>query len=89
MTIDPEIKSIIENQIELMIKQTKAYLPFVRLAFPGVKDLSDAAFSLIVANVLPVFLTQYAMRLKSPSKQDFVEFGILTNKYKEKIKKMF
>jgi hypothetical protein len=89
MTIDPEIKSIIENQIELMIKQTKAYLPFVRLAFPGVKDLSDAAFSLIVANVLPVFLTQYAMRLKSPSEQDFVEFGILTNKYKEKIKKMF
>lgn len=89
MTIDTEIKSIIENQIELMIKQTKAYLPFVRLAFPGVKDLSDAAFSLIVANVLPVFLTQYAMRLKSPSEQDFVEFGILTNKYKEKIKKMF
>ena len=89
MTIDTEIKSIIENQIELMINQTKAYLPFVRLAFPGVKDLSDAAFSLIVANVLPVFLTQYAMRLKSPSEQDFVEFGILTNKYKEKIKKMF
>jgi len=89
MTIDPEIKTVIENQIELMIKQTKVYLPFIRLAFPGIKDLSDAAFSLIVANVLPVFLTQYAMRLKSSSEQDFVEFGILTNKYKEKIKKMF
>ncbi|MEX0764353.1 MAG: hypothetical protein WDZ43_03680 [Nitrosopumilaceae archaeon] len=89
MTIDPEIKTVIENQIELMIKQTKAYLPFIRLAFPGIKDLSDAAFSLLVANVLPIFLTQYAMRLKSPTEQDFAEFGTITTKYKEKIKKMF
>ena len=89
MTIEPEIKTVIENQIKLMISQTKAYLPFVRLAFPGIKDLSDAAFSLIVANVLPMFVTQYAMRLKSPTEQDFAEFGAITTKYEEKIKKMF
>ena len=89
MAIEPEIKAVIENQIELMIGQTKAYLPFIILAFPGVKDLSDAAFTLIVTNVLSIFLTQYAMRLKSPTEQDFTEFGTITTKYKEKIKKMF
>jgi hypothetical protein len=40
MTIQPEIKEILENQMELMIKQTQAYFPFIKLAFPGVKDFA-------------------------------------------------
>ena len=89
MAIPAEIKQIIEKQIELMIDQTKAYLPFIKLAFPKVKDLSDACFTLIVGTVLPTFVTQYAMRMKSPTEQDFTEFGIITEKYRDQIRKMF
>ncbi|MEK6834216.1 MAG: hypothetical protein AABY31_01870 [Thermoproteota archaeon] len=89
MAIPAEIKQIMEKQIELMIDQTKAYLPFVKLAFPRVKDLSDACFTLIVGNVLPTFITQYAMRMKSPTEQDFAEFVTITEKYKDQIRKMF
>jgi hypothetical protein len=89
MTIQPEIKQIIENQMELMIKQAKAYLPFIKLAFPGVTDLPEMCFNLIVGNVLTTFVTQYAMRMQYPKEQDFVEFGTITQNYKEKIKEMF
>ncbi|HLC24260.1 MAG TPA: hypothetical protein VJJ25_01360 [Nitrosopumilaceae archaeon] len=89
MAIPAEIKQIIEKQIELMIDQTKAYLPFIKLAFPRVKDLSDACFTLIVGTVLPTFVTQFAMRMKFPTKQDFAEFGTITEKYRSKIKEMF
>ena len=89
MTVQPEIKEIIENQMELMIKQTKAYLPFIKLAYPEVKDLSEMCFNLIVGNVLTTFVTQYAMRMQYPKEQDFVEFGAITQAYKEKIKEMF
>ena len=89
MAIPLEIKQIMEKQIELMIDQTKAYMPFVKLAFPRVKDLSDACFTLIVGNVLPTFITQYAMRMKSPTEQDFAEFVTITEKYKDQIRKMF
>ena len=89
MAIPAEIKQIIEKQIELMIDQTKAYLPFIKLAFPKVKDLPDACFTLIVGTVLPTFVTQYAMRMKSPTEQDFAEFGTITEKYKDQIRKMF
>jgi hypothetical protein len=89
MTIQPEIKEIIENQMDLMIKQTKAYLPFIKLAFPGIKDMSEMCFNLIVGNVLTTFVTQYAMRMQYPKEQDFVEFSTITQNYKEKIKEMF
>ena len=89
MAIPLEIKQIMKKQIELMIDQTKAYLPFVKLAFPRVKDLSDACFTLIVGNTLPTFVTQYAMRMKSPTEQDFAEFSAITEKYRGKIKEMF
>jgi hypothetical protein len=89
MAIPPEIKQIIEKQMDVMIEQTKAYLPFIKLAFPGMKDLSEACYALIVGNVLPVFVTQYAMRMKYPQEQEFVEFGELAQKYKEKIKAIF
>jgi hypothetical protein len=89
MAIPVEIKQILEKQIELMIDQTKAYLPFIKLAFPTVKDLSEACFTLVVGNVLPTFVIQYAMRMKSPTEQDFAEFGTITEKYRIKIKAIF
>lgn len=89
MAITAEIKQIMEKQIELMIDQTKAYLPFVKLAFPTVKGLSDAGFTLLVGNVLPTFVTQYAMRMKSPTGQDFAEFSTITEKYRIRIKENF
>ena len=89
MAIPVEIKLMMEKQIELMIDQTKAYLPFIKLAFPKVKDLSDACFTLIVGNLLPTFVTHYAMRMKSPTQQDFVEFSTITEKYRIKIKEIF
>ena len=89
MIIPKEVEDILENQMQLMINQTKAYLPFIRLAFPNVKDLSDACYTLIVGNVLPVFVTQYAMRMKYPNEKDFAEFTTITEKYREKIKSIF
>ena len=89
MAVPVEIKHMMEKQIELMIDQTKAYLPFIKLAFPKVKDLSDACFTLIVGNVLTTFVTQYAMRMKSPTKQDFIEFVAITEKYRDQIRTMF
>lgn len=89
MTIQPEIKEIIENQMDLMIKQANAYLPFVKIAFPKTMDLSDACYNLIVGNVLSVFITQCAMRMKYPTSQNFAEFSAITEKYKEKIREMF
>jgi hypothetical protein len=46
-------------------------------------------FNLIVGNVLTTFVIQYAMRMQYPKEQDFVEFGTITQQYKEKIKEMF
>lgn len=89
MAIPVEIKQILEKQFELMIDQTRAYLPFIRLTFPTIKDLSDACYTLIVGNVLPTFVTQYALRIKSPTEQDFAEFGTIAEKYRIKIKDIF
>ena len=89
MPIPTEIAQTIENQMEQMIKQAQAYTPFLKFAFPGVKDLSEICFNMIVGNVLTAFVTQYVMRMQYPNEQDFVEFGTITQKYKEKIKEMF
>ena len=89
MSIPGEVQDVLENQMQLMINQTKAYRPFIRLAFPNVKDLSDACFTLIVGNVLPTFIAQYAMRMKYPTEKDFAEFTTITEKYREKIKEIF
>jgi len=89
MAIPTEIKQILEKQLELLVDQTRAYLPFIKLAFPKVKDLSEACFTLVVGNVLPTFVTQYAIRMQSPSEQDFAEFGTITEKYRTKIKEIF
>ena len=89
MTLQPEIKDTIERNMELMLTQTKSYLPFLRIAFPGVKDLSEMCYNLMVGNALTTFLGQYALRMKSPGEGDFAEFGVIVEKYKGKVKELF
>jgi hypothetical protein len=83
-----EIYDFMKNHLDLLIQQTKSYQPFIKNAFPGV-NLADACFNLVVGNAFSVFLSQYAMRIKSPTEDDLVEFGKLTSQYKEKIDSLF
>ena len=75
--------------MDLMLKQTKAYLPFLRLAFPGIKNLAEMSYNLMVGNALTTFLTQYALRMQSPGEKDFAEFGTIVEQYRSKVKEMF
>ncbi|MEM4378922.1 MAG: hypothetical protein QXX85_08080 [Candidatus Nitrosotenuis sp.] len=83
-----EIMDFMQNHLELLLNQTKSYQPFIKTAFPGM-NLSDACFNLIVGNAFSVFLGQYAMRMQSPTEQDFAEFGSLVGQYREKINELF
>lgn len=89
MTISPDIKTAIEKNMELMINQTRTYLPFLRVAFPGVRDLSELTFNLMAGNALTVFISQLAMRMQSPSENDFAEFGKILEPYRNKVKELF
>ena len=89
MAIQPEIKDAIERNMELMLTQTKSYLPFLKVAFPGAKNLSEMCYNLMVGNALTTFLTQYALRMKSPEEGDFAEFGLVVEKYRSKINEVF
>lgn len=89
MTIQPDIKIAVEKNMELMVNQTKVYLPFLKVAFPRVQDLSELTFNMMVGNALTVFLSQFAMRMQSPSETDFAEFGQIVGPYKNKVKEMF
>lgn len=89
MTIKPEVRNVIEKNMDLMLNQTKAYLPFLKIAFPNVKDLPELCFNLMVGNALTVFIAQYTMRMQSPTGDDFAEFGTLVEKYRNKVKGMF
>jgi hypothetical protein len=84
-----EIKETIEKNMDLMLKQTKAYLPFLQIAFPGVKNLAEMSYNLMVGNALTAFLTQYALRMQSPGEKDFAEFGAIVEQYRSKVKEMF
>jgi hypothetical protein len=77
MPIPEDVKEYVEKQITLMISQTEAYLPFIKVAFPYSKNLADACYNLIVGSAVSIFVNQYAMRLKYPSAEDFTEFGLL------------
>lgn len=83
-----EIKDFMGKHIDMLLDQTKAYQPFIKTAFPGM-NISDACFNLIAANAFSVFLSQYAMRIISPTEQDFAEFGTFVSQYKEKINEIF
>lgn len=89
MTIMPETKTAIERNMELMLNQTKAYLPFLKMAFPTVHDLSELTFNMMVGNALTVFISQFAMRMQSPSEGDFTEFGKIVEVYRSKVKELF
>jgi len=89
MPIPEDVKENVEKQINLMISQTEAYLPFIKVAFPYSKNLADACYSLIVGSAVSIFVNQYAMRLKYPSAEDFTEFGKITVKYRDQIDKFF
>ncbi len=87
--MQPEIKETIEKTMDLILAQIKSYKPFIRVAFPSVKDLSDLCYNLMVGNALTAFLGQCAMRMQTPSKDDFAEFGVIVEKYREKVKEIF
>lgn len=89
MTIQPDTKIAIERNMELMLNQTKAYLPFLKVAFPTVRDLSELTFNMMVGNALTVFISQFAMRMQSPSEGDFAEFGKIVEAYKSRVKELF
>lgn len=75
--------------MELMINQTKAYLPFLKVTFPAVRDLSELTFNMMVGNALTVFISQFALRMQSPSESDFAEFGKIVEVYRSKVKELF
>lgn len=83
-----EISDYMKNHIEMLIGQTKAYQPFIKTAFPGL-NLADASFNVIVGNAFSVFLGQFAMRMISPTEQDFAEFGQLVSQYRKKVGEIF
>ena len=89
MVISSDIKTAIERNMELMINQTRAYLPFLKVAFPGARDLSELTFNMMVGNALSVFISQFAMRMQSPSESDFAEFGKIVEPYRNTVKAMF
>lgn len=83
-----EISDYMKSHIEMLIEQTKAYQPFIKTAFPGL-NLADASFNVIVGNAFSVFLGQFAMRMISPTEQDFAEFGHLYPSTEKKSTKFF
>jgi hypothetical protein len=89
MPIPEDIQDFVEEQINLMISQIEAYLPFIKVAFPYSKNLADACYNLIIGSAVLIFLNQYAMRLKYPTAEDFTEFGKVTLKYRDQIDQFF
>lgn len=83
-----EIMEFMQSHLDLLYSQTKSYQPFIKTAFPAM-DVSEACFNLIAANAFSVFLGQFALRMMSPTEQDFAEFGSMVSKYKEKISELF
>ena len=86
--MNKEIADYMKKHIEMLLAQTKSYQPFIKTAFPAM-NMSDACFNLITANAFSVFLSQYAMRMISPTESDLTEFGTLISQYKEKINEIF
>lgn len=87
--MEPGIKEAVEKNMDLMLRQASVYTPFLRIAFPAVANLSEFCFNLMVGNALSTFLTQYALRMKSPNEDDFAEFGRIVEMYREKVKGLF
>ena len=88
MAIQKEIQDYMEKHIEMLVSQTKTYLPFIKVAFPNT-NISEACYGLIAGNALSIFLNQYAMRMQYPSPSDFEEFGQIMSKYKGRVEEFF
>lgn len=86
--MNKEIFDYMTKHLDLLLEQTKAYQPFIKTAFVGM-NMADACFNLVVGNAFSVFLGQYAMRMMSPTEQDFAEFGQITSQYRKKIDQLF
>ncbi|NDB51071.1 MAG: hypothetical protein EB161_02745, partial [Nitrosopumilaceae archaeon] len=82
--MNKEIFDYMTKHLDLLLEQTKAYQPFIKTAFVGM-NMADACFNLVVGNAFSVFLGQYAIRMISPTEQDFAEFGQITSQYRKKI----
>ncbi|MDE1863435.1 MAG: hypothetical protein KGI33_11070 [Thaumarchaeota archaeon] len=89
MALQKDVKETVERNMELMLMQVKTYLPFLRIAFPGVSNLPEFCFNLMLGNALSTFMSQYALRFQTPSESDFAEFGTLASKYGEKVNELF
>lgn len=89
MALLPEVKEIIEKNMDLMLDQTKAYLPFLRIAFPKAADLPEMCYNLMIGNALTTFLYQYTLRMQTPDEKDFAEFGVVMEQYRQKVKGLF
>ena len=89
MAIPIEIEEFVEKHIKLMISQTETYLPFIRIAFPYSNNVADGVYNLIVGSTLSIFVNQFAIRMKYPTPDDFVEFGKIVLKHREEIDKFF
>jgi len=88
MAIQKEIQEYMSKHLDLLLSQTRSYVPFIKTAFPGT-DLTDACFNLIAGNAFSVFLGQYAMHMKSPTEEDLIEFGKMASQYRGKISELF
>jgi len=83
-----EIEDAMRGHLDLLIQQARAYQPFVKAAFPNA-NVADACFNLVAGNAFSVFLGQYSMRIRSPTEQDFADFGNLVSQYRQKIDELF
>ena len=89
MAIPSDIVDFVERHIKLMISQTESYLPFIKVAFPYSNNVADGVYNLIIGSALSVFVNQYAMKMQSPTIEDFTEFGKIALKYRDQVDQFF
>ena len=89
MAIPDDVQEYVEKNIKSMITQTESYIPVIKIVFPYSKNLADGIYNLIIGSALSVFVNQYAIRMKYPTAEDFLEFGKLAFKYRDQIDKFF
>ena len=89
MAIPTDVQEYVEKNIKLMISQTETYIPVIKIVFPYSKNLADGIYNLIIGSALSVFVNQYAIRMKYPTSEDFLEFVKLALKYRDQVDKFF
>ncbi len=89
MVLEKEIQDNVESHLKLLVNQTETFLPFIKVAFPYTQNLSDACYGMIAGNALSVFINQYAIRMRYPTYDDFIEFGKIVSKYREQVDAFF